>query len=221
MDIMPMSLESYRLRSATPEDLPALYHVCLKTGDAGKDATHLQDDPDILGEMFVGPYVMLEPDLAFTLEGPRGPAGYVLGALDTKKFNRRLKSEWLPRLRKLHADPGGDAEHWQGSDWVRHAVHNPFLDIPSVLEPYPSHVHIDLLAEARGHGIGRHLMQTIMEELARRQSPGLHLQVSPTNTAAQAFYRNLGFVPLSSPALSDDTLFMAYRFEDDEDANRV
>ena len=214
-----MTLESYRLRSATPDDLPALYRVCLKTGDAGKDATHIQDDPDILGEVFVGPYVMLEPELAFTLEGPQGLAGYVLGALDTRRFNQRLKAEWLPKLKELHADPGEDQGHWHGSDWVRHSVHHPFLDVPAVLKPYPSHVHIDLLAEARGHGIGRHLMQTMMEELARLGSRGVHLQVSPNNAAAQAFYRNLGFVPLSSPDLPADTLFMAYQFGDDDGAD--
>ena len=214
-----MTLESYRLRSATPDDLPALYQVCLKTGAAGKDATHIQDDPDILGEVFVGPYVMLEPELAFTLEGPRGPAGYVLAALDTRRFNQRLKSEWLPRLQKLHADPGEDSAHWEGSDWVRRTVHHPFLDVPPALKPYPSHIHIDLLEEARGHGIGRHLMQTIMEELARRGSRGIHLQVSPHNAAGQAFYRNLGFVPLSSLDLPADTLFMAYQFGDDDGAD--
>jgi ribosomal protein S18 acetylase RimI-like enzyme len=216
MDIMPMSLECFHLRPATADDLPALYRVCLRTGDAGNDATHLQDDPDLLGEVFVGPYVMLEPELAFTLEGARGPAGYVLGALDTESFNRRLTSEWLPRLQKSHADPGRDSDQWHGSDWVRHAVHHPFLEFPAVLKPYPSHVHIDLMAEARGQGIGRHLMQTILEELARLGSPGVHLQVHPKNAAAQAFYRHLGFVPLASPDLPADTMFMGYRFEDEE-----
>jgi len=216
MDGDAISLESFRLRPATPDDLPALYRVCLRTGDAGKDATHLQDDPNLLGEVFVGPYVMLEPALAFTLEGARGPAGYVLGAFDTEAFNQRLRSEWLPRLQGLHADPGDDSERWQGSDWVRRAVHHPFLDVPPALKPYPSHAHIDLLAEARGQGIGRHLMQTIMEELARLGSRGVHLQVNPNNTPAQAFYRNLGFVPLSSSDLPTDTLFMGYQFEDED-----
>jgi GNAT superfamily N-acetyltransferase len=114
-------------------------------------------------------------------------------------------------LRLRHRDPGGDPESWRASDWVRHVLHHPFLDVPPVLAPYPSHAHIDLLSEARGKGIGRHLMRTIMERLARRGSPGLHLQVNPKNTAAQAFYRKLGFEPLASPDLPDDTLFMAAR----------
>lgn len=210
-----MSLELYRLRPALRDDLPALYRVCLKTGDAGKDASHLQDDPDLLGKVFVGPYVTLEPDLAFALEGPKGPIGYVLGALDTVRFNQRLESEWLAPLQKAEPAPGADPKGWHGSDWVRHALHHPFLDVPSVLARYPSHAHIDLLPEARGQGVGRHMMQTMMERLAGSGSPGLHLQVNPKNTAAQDFYRSLGFVTLASPDLPDDTLFMAHRLGDD------
>lgn len=214
-----MTLDAYHLRPATPDDLPALYHVCLKTGDSGRDASHLQDDPDLLGKFYVGPYVMLEPHLAFTLEGPNGPAGYLLGALDTEGFNRKLKCEWLPPLRQACHDPGENEARWSGSDWVRRAVHRPFLELPPALAPYPSHAHIDLLAEARGQGIGRHLMQTMMEQLAALGSHGIHLQVSPKNAAAQAFYQTLGFVPLSSPDLPQDTLFMGYQFEDDDGAN--
>ena len=211
-----MNLDAYNLRPATLDDLPALYRVCLKTGAAGKDASDREDDPDLLGQVFVGPYVTLEPALAFALVGPDGPMGYVLGALDTRRFNRKLKDEWLPPLREAERDPGDDPKRWKGSDWVRHMVHHPFLDIPSVLAPYPSHAHIDLLAEARGHGIGRHMMETMMESLAGMGSPGLHLQVSPGNVQAQAFYRNLGFAPLSSPDLPTDTLFMARRLADEE-----
>ena len=209
-----MNLESYRLRPATPDDLPALYHVCLKTGDSGKDATHLQDDPELLGQVFVGPYVMLEPALAFMLDSDQGPVGYVLGVLDTGRFNDRLKTEWLPRLQKLHPDPGNDPERWRGSDWVRHTLHHPFLDVPAMLTAYPSHAHIDLLAEARGHGVARHLMQTMMERLTGLGSPGLHLQVNPKNYEAQAFYHSLGFAPLVSPDLPVDTLFMAMALRD-------
>lgn len=209
-----MPLESYHLRHAMPEDLPALYRVCLKTGDSGRDASAIQDDPDILGEIYVGPYVMLEPELAFALDGPRGPIGYLLGALNTARFNERVEREWLPRLQKSHHDPGGNPAGWRGSDWVRHVVHHPFLKVPPVLAPYPSHAHIDLLVEARGQGIGRHLMQTMMERLTELGSPGLHLQVSPKNEAAQDFYQGLGFAALSSPDLPEDTLFMACSLED-------
>ena len=37
----------FRLRPATPADMPAFRCVCLLTGDAGEDASHLHDDPDL------------------------------------------------------------------------------------------------------------------------------------------------------------------------------
>jgi ribosomal protein S18 acetylase RimI-like enzyme len=199
----------YRLRPATPEDLPGLYRVCLLTGDSGKDGTDLQDNPTLLGKFFVGPYVMLEPDLAFTLEGPEGPAGYLLGALDTQAFNRRLEREWLPPLRREIRDPGTDRKHWRKSDWVRRLIHAPDLAVPAALRPYPAHAHIDLLPEARGHGFGSRMMNFLMARMAARGATGLHLSVASANQNGQRFYKKLGFEILKSPALPDHTTFMA------------
>ena len=46
--------------------------VCLKTGDAGQDATAREDDPQLLGLIFAIPYQVLEPDFAFVIDGPNG-----------------------------------------------------------------------------------------------------------------------------------------------------
>jgi ribosomal protein S18 acetylase RimI-like enzyme len=204
----------YRLRPATPADLPALYRVCLLTGDSGKDGTTLQDDPTLLGKFFVGPYVVLEPDLAFTLEGPEGPAGYLLGALDTAAFNRGLEAEWLPPLRREVRDPGRDPRHWRKSDWVRRLIHVPELEPLPPLAPYPSHAHIDLLPEARGRGFGSRMMGFLMARMAARGSPGLYLSVAPSNKDGQRFYRRLGFEILDDAALPDHTTFMARKLDD-------
>jgi hypothetical protein len=84
---------SFGLRPYAPKDFDAVYKVCLKTGDAGRDATHLYKDPKALGHLYVGPYVTLKPSLAFVLEDELGVCGYVLGALDTKIFRERFVGE--------------------------------------------------------------------------------------------------------------------------------
>jgi GNAT superfamily N-acetyltransferase len=216
---MPLALSmkkpsEYRLRPARPDDLSALYRVCLLTGDSGKDGTAQQDDPTLLGKFFVGPYVTLEPDLAFTLEGPQGPAGYLLGALDTAAFNRRLEERWLRPLRREVRDPGIDPRHWRKSDWVRRLIHAPGLEPPAPLAPYPSHAHIDLLPEARGRGFGSRMMRFLMTRMAARGSPGLYLSVAPDNKDGQRFYRRLGFEILDDTALPDHTTFMARKLGD-------
>ena len=202
---------AYRLRSAQPDDLPGLYAVCLKTGDSGKDGTALHDDPTLLGKFFVGPYVTLEPDLAFALEGPNGIAGYLLGARDTPAFNARFEAEWLAQLRPTVRDPGGDPTTWRGSDWVRRLIHAPGLSFGSELAAYPSHAHIDLLPEARGQGLGAEMMRFLMAQLKALGSPGLHLQVMPENAGGRIFYEKLGFTVVRE---TPHTLFMARALDD-------
>ncbi len=213
---MQSDLTTYRLRPARRADLPGLYQVCLKTGDSGKDGTALHDDPTLLGKYFVGPYVVLEPDLAFTLEGPSGAAGYLLGALDTAGFNRRCESEWLTPLRHTVHNPGNDITRWRDSDWVRRLIHVPDFIFSPALHPYPAHAHIDLLPEARDHGFGRRMMTFLMARLAARGAKGLHLSVAPSNAGGQAFYQKLGFQHVAAPELPRHTTFMGRSLADIE-----
>lgn len=181
------------LRPATASDHAALRMVCLKTGDSGQDATALQDDPDLLGQVYAVPYQVGAPDFAFVLEDVDGVCGYAFGAPDTVAFHRFLTTEWFPPLRLGLRDPGADPADWRGSDWVRAIIHRPPGLPPLDLARYPAHGHIDLLPRARGQGAGRRAMAHLMAELAKAGAPGMHLEVSDANSGARAFYRRLGF----------------------------
>lgn len=68
------------LRSFRSGDEPALTDICLRTGDAGADATGILVDDDLWGQIFVLPYVVRHPDLAFVVESDDGRVvGYVVG----------------------------------------------------------------------------------------------------------------------------------------------
>jgi len=179
--------EGFCLRQATAEDHADIAMVCLKTGDAGQDATAREDDPQLLGLIFAIPYQVLEPDFAFVVGGPGGVSGYVFGALDTKTFNARLAAEWYPRLQAQVADSGPDPAQWRGSDWCRHVIHHPDFGFPAALAAYPSHGHIDLLPQARGKGIGRRAMALLEQRLAAAGSTGLFMQLDLRNDNARAF----------------------------------
>jgi ribosomal protein S18 acetylase RimI-like enzyme len=204
--------DGFWLRQATAADHDALCKICLRTGDAGRDATGREDDPALLGMLYAVPYQVLEPDFAFVVEGPDGACGYVLGARDTSAFNRRLEAEWYPPLRQKLPDPGPDERGWRGSDWARRLIHHAELAVPAALARYPSHGHIDLLPEARGRGIGRQGMELLMQRLAGAGSPGLFLQVDPRNRDARRFYERLGFADLRVPDLPRHSVFMVKAF---------
>lgn len=202
----------YVLRHATAEDHAALAMICLKTGDAGQDASGREDDPGLMGQIYAVPYQVLEPDFAHVIDGPAGACGYLLGAPDTAGFNARLASRWYPALRARVVDPGPDASRWRGSDWARHAIHHGDLSVPEALRSYPSHGHIDLLPDARGKGVGARCMALLQARLIAAGSTGMFLDVNPRNLSAQSFYATLGFQPLHGAGLPERSTFMAKRF---------
>ena len=67
---------------------------------------------------------------------------------------------------------------------------------------------LSMKREARGRGIGRRGMEHMMGKLAATGAIGMHLQVSPVNRGAQAFYRKLGFEVLKDGVLPRHTTFM-------------
>jgi ribosomal protein S18 acetylase RimI-like enzyme len=185
------------IRRYQSSDLPALYDICLRTAASGEDGTELYaDDPRAVGNLYAAPYALHEPELVFLLEDDAGVCGYVLGTIDTAAFNAWLDSEWLPPLRRAHPWPEGDAAELTAAERLYRRFHQPDLEIPPLLAPYPAHLHIDLLPRAQGSGNGTRLMQRFLQELAERGSPGVHLGLGIRNERALGFYRKLGFQEL-------------------------
>lgn len=207
------------IRPAEPVDLPELYQVCLATGNAGGDVSNLHDDKNLLGHVFVGPYVSLEPHLAFVLEDDSSVCGYVLGALDTVDFFKRYVSEWLPQLQARVPQPDRPWEAMLPSDRLRWRIHHPSLVFPDALKPFPSHLHIDLLPRAQGHGRGRAMLEVLLESLVRKGSRGVHLEMDQANERAEGFYRHMGFLPVRSEELPTQSLYFAKRLAPPVDAH--
>jgi ribosomal protein S18 acetylase RimI-like enzyme len=184
----------FNIRPSRPGDEPGAYYVCLKTGDHGKDGERFYpNDPDALGRIYVGPYLAYEPELSLILEDEGGVCGYALGAFDSRDFYARYESEWRPKLCARFPAPSGDPARWTRTQEVYHSYHHPEYFCPEPYEAHPSHLHIDLLERARGRGLGRRMLEGVMDKLRRRGSPGAHLGVSTLNPEAMAFYEHLGF----------------------------
>ena len=193
------------IRPARPDDQPAAYHVCLRTGDHGADGEPFyRDDPDALGRIYVGPYLAFEPELALVLEDDQGVCGYALGALDSRSFYQRYEAEWRPKLVARFPAPQGDPAGWTRVQQAHHTYHHPDSFCPDPYDAYPSHLHIDLLPRAQGRGYGRRMLEQNLDTLRGRGSPGAHLGVSPRNRRAIGFYQRLGFQELTRTGSADD-----------------
>jgi len=185
-----------QIRPFRSGDEPALADICLKTADAGADGTGVLDDDDLWAEIFVLPYVARHPDFAFVVETDDGRVvGYVVGAPDTAAFEEWFRTEWWPRRGIRWPKPDAEVSRQDGIvlyAYGRRGGAEPYG------EDYPAHLHIDLLPEVQGQGLGRRLIDTLSTALVEHGVSGLHLTTAIENAGAIAFYPRLGFTPLPS-----------------------
>jgi len=183
------------LRLYRPTDHADVYDVCLRTGDSGGDATGVFRDDTLLPDIYAGPYLALQPDLAFVIDTGERVSGYLLAAQDSRAFAERYRAEWLPEFAARHplVEPPVTAE-----DRLVRVGHHPESALGPDQDRYPAHLHIDLLPELQRQGWGRVLVRTLLEELRRRNVPGVQLAYGERNAGAGVFYRRLGFHPLPS-----------------------
>ncbi|MEW1865055.1 GNAT family N-acetyltransferase [Streptomyces sp. NBC_00669] len=188
------------VRPYRPADLAALYDICLRTADAGQDASasYAEPDRDLVGAIFAAPYAVLEPDLTFVVDDGSGQAvGYIVGTGDTARFVERFRAEWLPSVAGRWPAPAG--EPGTPAESMAVLLHLPERMVVPALASYPAHLHIDLLPRAQRSGHGRALMTAYLAALAAKGVPAVHLGMLSTNTSARAFYDRLGFHEIPVP----------------------
>ncbi|HTM54451.1 MAG TPA: GNAT family N-acetyltransferase [Pirellulales bacterium] len=207
-------MSPFTIRLARPDDQAAAYHVCMMTGDHGRDGEPFyRDDPDALGRIFVGPYLALEPELSLVVEDGQGVCGYALAALDSRDFYARYDRQWRPKLCEQFPFPASDPATWTRAQLVHSWYHQPDYFCPEPYGAYPSHMHIDLLERVRGQGIGRQMMEQLMDRLGELGSPGAHLNVSALNAPALRFYARLGFEELARRGTPpENNIYLGKRF---------
>ncbi len=188
----PATLSIRPARTNDPKEVERLYDICLRTGNNGKGAENLLEDPRLLGEVYLGAYLRFEPELAFVLEDLEGSAlGYVLGARDTLAFEQLLEKQWWPALREQY--PLGTFPVGSFDEDLVEKIHYPPRTNHAVIAQFPAHLHIDILEEGQSGGRGRRLLETLFSALRDRGINGVHLGVSPQNTNAIGFYQHMGF----------------------------
>ena len=184
------------IRPFHPSDLGAIYRICLLTGHAGGDSSHLYRNPDLLAHLYAGPYPVADPGMTFVVADDEGIAGYIVATADSAGFERWREEHWWPVLREqypLVEDPqDGTEDHV-----LVGRIHETWDDLPVYAE-YPAHMHIDLLPRVQGQGLGRQLIETLAAALRDRGVRGLHLGVSLENPGAIAFYHRVGFETLET-----------------------
>ena len=175
------------IRPGTLADADAIARICLLTGRLGKDATGAYGDDAVLSDVYATPYLHGPSCYCLVWEEDGEVVGYVLGASDTRAFQKWFNEVWWPAA-SADREPVTDMDR----DLFKEAA-VPTRMLEDDVDTYPAHLHIDLLPEAQGKGAGRALIDACVELQRERGVPGLHLVAENANEGAQAFYPRVGF----------------------------
>lgn len=128
--------------------------------------------------------------------------GYCVGAADTTTFAERWRDVFtlgvdpvlVPKPDIRTDDPLMERDDVKG---FRHAVYNADCSMlqpwPQILQQYPAHLHIDILAENQRMGHGTKLINAFFDAIKRKGAKGVHLDMVQHNTNGRAFYEKIGF----------------------------
>lgn len=182
------------IRQATKADQERLYEICVLTGDSGKDATGIFQQPNLLGDIWVGPYLHLSPEYCFVVDDNAQAVGYCIATLDSTSFETVAAALWWPVKQAIYSKPDiAQKDNWSRDERLTHLIHNPLQSPTEFLEEFPSHAHINLISEMQGKGWGKKLMAAMEDSLRNAGSVGVHLILSSKNLDALAFYKAVGY----------------------------
>lgn len=191
------------IRAPRFADTAGVYRVCFETGFTPERIAEGRPSPELLGQVWAGPYLAFAPEWCRVVVDAHGVAGYLLAVPSTGAFERWAAASWWPPLRAEHRvdDPAlSPADRATAALLV-----TPPASPPALLEAFPAHLHIDFLDRLRGRGFARTLIDDLVERLRSAGVPGVHLGVGRDNTNAIGLYTHLGFAELQR---DDGTVWM-------------
>lgn len=184
------------VRPYKKSDREDVLHVCYKTGYFGEDASPHFGDGALFGLIFASYYIDYEPDNCFVADYDGRAVGYIIGTPDTVtqqgEFNRLIIPKILRRMfpKTLFFNPK-DVIFLLGLRGFAKFEDELYAD--DLLQKYPAHLHINLLAEHQRGGLGGELLGAFEEKMREKDVRGIHLVTTDANKKAVPFYKRNGY----------------------------
>lgn len=209
-------------------DLEAIYSICTKTCGDMEPFSKLMDDlctirhfgPKFLGDLAVGPYLLLQPELTLVIEDDRGMVGYACAALDYKLFIGKLTEPdgWLDDMKRKYPRTTGEEESADGqaAQEVADCVHkfcDPECEVGGVYTlistQYPACVTSAVLPRAWNDvSVSKRLLTCLMAALRANGVFGCHAVIRQSDTKCFLHYYRLGFTKLTTENVPGRTIMV-------------
>lgn len=168
------------IRTYQLKDREQVKKICLNTGADMPSKGEAFDDAML--QSFCYYYIEQEPENCFVAADERDDAvGYVICAADFDTWEQRFNELYL-------SVTANDIAKIIGRTTID--ILRPFS------KEYPAHLHIDISPDYQKKGLGKKLIDALIEHLKSRGVRGLLLNVSADNESGIGFYKKYGFTEL-------------------------
>jgi ribosomal protein S18 acetylase RimI-like enzyme len=181
------------VRPYAPEDREAVYRIAADTAYFGDPVEEFLPDRQFLLDVFVSYYLDSEPEHAWVAEVDGEVAGYLTASTGGPAAAAGQVRAGLRASGRLLGGSYNLGDEGREHLW-RTVLAKVRGEYPAVDESvYPAHLHVNLAPEARGHSLGRRLIEACLGQMAQLGVPGLHLNTTNLNQAAVRLYEKMGF----------------------------
>ncbi len=181
------------VRKMKPGDKESIRQICCETGFGGKHIEVVFSDEAMFADMVTLYYTDYEPQSAFVARFEGETVGYLTGCLDTRSYNRVMKSKIVPRI-LLNVIRRQYCLNKKNRRYLKEVISHLLKGKTNLpLENYPAHLHINIRDGFRGFGIGRELISRYLVYLSDNNIKGVHLVTTSLHQDSLSFYEKLGF----------------------------
>lgn len=168
------------IRPFTEKDTANVQQICIDT-----DPNFSPEETPLLLCLYCNYYIQQEPENCFVAADENDNAvGYILVAENEEKYREIYKKYYLETLRSL-------------SESQYQRIAKEFSEASPFAQKYPAHLHIDISPTQQGQGLGPKLLNAALDNLRKKEVPGIMLGVGEGNTGAIRFYERYGFTRLA------------------------
>jgi GNAT superfamily N-acetyltransferase len=189
------------VRPYEPRDRDAVREICRATAYGGAERAR-PIDPLLLTDLMTRYYTDYTPEAVWVAERKGRVVGYLAGCFDEAPLRRIMIRRIVPQAvaaavaRGLLLRPA----LWQLISVLPRFAAASRRAVPAgrgeSLDNYPAHLHVNLLPEGRGRGLGERLVAQLCAAAAGRGLPGVHATLLEDNRGARRFFERLGFEAL-------------------------
>lgn len=191
-------MPEFVIRRYEPADREAIRRICFETGYMGESIEWIWRDRESFADLITRYYTDREPESIQVATRGGDVVGYLTGCVDSERARGNAAAE----VRRLLLR-GGLLRPGFGAFLARAAfdtLRDRNLRGEALFDArFPAHLHIDLLPEGRGRGLGRRLMDGWFDHLRDLGVPGVHLGTFAENRAAIRFFAGCGLERLGPP----------------------